>query len=208
MKTNKLIKSLSLGVMMSLIAAVAFAGEGDTPSGNVSIHPYLDTDYSIISVANLADKNAVFSIIDENGTVVFKEWVNKAGIEQKIIDFSNINDGVYTASLKAKGGKEVSKTFIVENHRLAGSAKKALTNDSLKAFFHLSDDILTVSHLHFTDSTFEISIVNSLGTEVFERGYSSNSPFSGKFDVSTLPTGDYTVCIHSGNNKYSYAFAK
>ena len=208
MKTTTLIKRLTLGIMLTFFTSASYAGEGDKPTGNVAIHPYLDTEYSIISVSNLTDKNAVFSILDDEGNTVFKEWVNKAGVEQKILDFSNINDGIYTATLKAKGQKEVSKTFIVENHKLAGTKKPMPTHNSLDAFFYLKNDILTISHLTFDETPFDIAIYNSYGIEVFEKDFPGVSPFSGKFDISTLPIGDYTVSIHSGNNKYSYAFAK
>lgn len=208
MKTNKLIKGLGLGVMLVFISVAAFAGEGDKPTGNLSIHPYLDTEYSIISVSNLADKNAIFSIKDENGITVYKEWVNKAGIAQKILDFSKIDDGVYTATLKAKGQKEVLKTFIIEDHQLAGRKIAEPSAKNVKTFFHLTDNTLTVSHIAFGSKSFEILISDAIGAEVFEKGYSGNSAFSGKFDVSSLPNGDYTVSVNSGNNEYNYAFRK
>lgn len=208
MKTNKLIKRLGLGVMLVFISAAAFAGEGDKPTGKVSIHPYLDTEFSIVSVSNLADKNAVFSIKDENGLIVYKEWVNKAGIEQKILDFSKIDDGVYTAALKAKGQKEVSKTFVIQNHQLSSKKDVALSNNQLKSFFHLNNNTLIVSHISFGSKSFDVSISDAIGENLYAKSFSGNSTFSRKFDVSSLPSGDYTVSINSGNKECSYAFRK
>jgi len=209
MRTNKLIKRLGLGVMLVLISAVAFAGEGDKPTGMVSIHKYLDTDFSIISVSNLADKNAIFSIKDENGSTVYKEWVNKAGIEQKILDFSRIDDGIYTAELKVKGHKEVSKTFIIQDHQLSSGKETNLSSSKqLKSFFYLTDNTLTVSHISFGSRSFDVSISDEIGDDIYLKSFSGNSTFSRKFDVSSLPCGDYTVSINSGNKEYSYAFRK
>lgn len=209
MKTNKLIKRLGLGVMLVFISAAAFAGEGDKPTGKVSIHPYLDTEFSIVSVSNVTDKNAVFSIKDENGLTVYKEWVNKAGIEQKILDFSRIDDGVYTAVLKAKGLKDVSKTFVILNHQLSSETEETkLSNNQLKSFFHLNDNTLTVSHISFGSKSFDVSISDAIGENLYAESFSGNSTFSHKYDVSSLPSGDYTVSINSGNKEYSYAFRK
>ncbi|MGQ1786879.1 MULTISPECIES: hypothetical protein [unclassified Saccharicrinis] len=208
MKTTKMMKRWVLGVMLVFVTTATFAGEGGKAAGNVSILPYLDTDYSIVSLSNQADKAAIFSIKDAEGETVYKEWVNKAGFAQKILDFSNLEDGKYTAILKARGSEEISETFSIENHKLVSQKEEIVSEEELRAFFNLVDNTLFVSHISFGSNTFGISISDALGDEVFEKGFDGNSTYSGKFDISALPNGEYKVSINSGNKEYSYAFRK
>ncbi|GAF05355.1 T9SS type A sorting domain-containing protein [Saccharicrinis fermentans] len=208
MKTTKMMRRLVLGAMLIFTATATFAGDGGKTTGNVSILPYLDTDYSIVSLSNQADKAAIFSINDAQGETVYKEWVNKEGFAQKILDFSNLEDGEYTAVLKARGAEKISKTFSVADHKLVSERTQVVTEQELRAFFNLVDNMLYVSHISFGSNTFGISISDAIGDEIFEKGFDGNSTFSGKFDISALPTGEYKVSINSGNKEYSYAFSK
>ena len=208
MKTTKMMRRLVLGAMLIFVTTATFAGDGGKTTGNVSILPYLDTDYSIVSLSNQADKAAIFSIKDAQGEVVYKEWINKEGFAQKILDFSNLEDGEYTAALKARGAEQISETFSIEDHKLVSERAKVVSEQELRAFFNLVDNMLYVSHISFGSNTFGISISDAIGDEIFEKGFDGNSTYSGKFDISALPTGEYKVSINSGNKEYSYAFSK
>ncbi len=208
MKTIKMMKRLVFGMMLFFVATATFAGEGGKTAANVSVLPYLDTDYSIVSLSNPVNKVALFSIKDAEGFTVYKEWINKSGFAQKILDFSNLEDGEYSAVLKTKGVDEVSQKFEIVDHKLVASTKEVLTEEQLKAFFHLVDNMLYVSHISFGSNFFGISISDAIGEEIFEKGFVGNSTYSGKFDISELPNGEYVISINSGNKEYSYAFRK
>lgn len=209
MKIKNNVRGWVLGVILAFAATTSYAGEGGKAIGNVSIHPYLNTDYSIISVSNLADKAASFSIKDAEGVSVYKEWVNKAGFEQKILDFSNLEDGDYTAVLRVKGAEEIIESFKVVDHKLVSDkVEQVISEEELRAFFNIVENTLFVSHISFGSSSFGISISDDIGEEIFEKGFEGNSTYSGKFDISALPNGDYKVSINSGNKEYTYAFRK
>ncbi len=208
MKTNKTMKRWTLGVMLVFIASGVFAGEGGKAVGNLSVLPYLDTDYSVVSFANLADKSAKFSIVDVEGVTIYKEWVSKEGYSQKVLDFSNLKDGEYTAVLSAKGALDVSKTFEVKDHKLVSAKQIVVTPEEVKAFFNIVENTLYVSHLSFGSNSFGISIDDAFGGEVYTNEFLGNKAYSGKFDISALPKGEYTVSINSGSKEYSYDFRK
>ncbi|WP_075591468.1 hypothetical protein [Labilibacter marinus] len=208
--TNKnKVKGWVLGVILAFVTTGAYAGEGGKAAGNVSIHPYLNTDYSVISVSNLADKAASFSIKDAEGVRVYKEWVSKEGFAQKILDFSNLEDGEYKAILSVKGADEIVETFKIADHKLVyDKVEQVMSKEELKAFFNVVENTLFVSHISFGSSSFGISISDEIGDEIFEKGFEGNSTYSGKFDISTLPNGEYKVSINSSNKEYTYAFRK
>ncbi len=200
---RKLFKGFALGVMFAL-GSVAVAQEV-TPA-EVAINPYLNTEYSILSVANPSEKAAKLEITDENGELVHKEWLSSKAFSQQILDFSELKDGRYTAKVSVKGEEIASSKFALADHQI--SDEKIMSKEELKAFFRLNDNILYVSHIAFGANSFGISIEDAIGDEVFEKGFDGNSTYSGKFDISALPNGNYSVKINSGSKEYSYAFTK
>ncbi|WP_066632894.1 hypothetical protein [Labilibacter marinus] len=208
MKTTNFVKRLALGVMfVFVLGSVAFAGEGEKGKSDMQIAPYLNTDYSVISLSNKTDKTAVFKIVDDNGEVYYKEWVKKDGLSQKVLDFAHAEDGTYRAILKVNGSDDLTETFIIKNHKLV-TPKQEVSEEELRAFFNLVENTLYVSHITFGSNSFGISIADSNREDVFVKSVEGNSTYSGKFDISALPIGQYTVSINSGDSKYSYEFQK
>ena len=117
MKKVNTMKRWALGAMLIMIAATTFAGERNKGLGNLAIFPYLNTDYSVVSFSNLVNKNAKFYIKNAKGDVIYKDWVNKEGFYQKVLDFSNLENGEYTALLTTKGASDITKTFLVEDQK-------------------------------------------------------------------------------------------
>ncbi len=207
MKNKIQIKGIALGVMFAL-TTMAFAGEGDKPVAIVSVFPYLSTDYSIISVNNLAEKSGEFIIKDSNGEALHKEYLNKTDFFQKVINFSNLEDGEYTIVLKVKGLDEIKEPFLIKDKQVVLKSSSSDEVSKLKSFVNIKDNLLYVSHLEFDQSAFKIKIANDLGEQIFEKSIDGNKVYSGKFDISKLPSGDYKLTINSEDNRYSYAFSK
>ncbi|MCW3805867.1 hypothetical protein [Plebeiibacterium marinum] len=209
MKSSRLFKGLALGVMFALTTTV-FAGEGEgkAPASKVSILPYLHTDYSILSVSNFSAKNAVLLIENNEGVVFHKEWIDQPGFTQKVLDFSHLSDGEYSVILKQKGSESLSKSFIVEDHKIVTDKKKSASLNKANSFVKVTDNTLLVSHLDFSSRAFSISITDANSEELFTQTVTGGNAFSKKYDISALPTGNYTVQINSDNKNYTYAFNK
>ncbi len=209
MKTKNTIKGLALGVMFALTTSVSvFAGEGDTPAAKMSIVPYLSTDYSIISYNNTGSNNAVLTIKDDLGNVVFSDKFAGTGFTQKVLDFSNIEDGTYRADLSIKGKAVVSESFKIENHKLASIKKAEPVAYQPKSFANVVENTLYVSHLSLGGSAFAVSITDKAGTKVYENEKVDKPIYSQKFDVASLPKGEYTLNINSVNGDFTYDFQK
>ncbi len=205
MKTSKLFKGLTLGVMFAL-GLSAYAGEGEGTGSSVAIYPYLDTDFSVLSLNNQSETNAILTIEGTDGEVYHKESLNKAGFTQKVLDFSYLSDGEYSVVLKSKGKEYFSKAFAVKNHKIVTESKKEKSTANT-AFANLVDNTLIVSYLPFGSKSVDVSISSS-SEEIFTQTFKAEKTFSKKFDISALPKGEYHVTINSVDKNYTYAFSK
>ncbi|MCY1636344.1 MULTISPECIES: T9SS C-terminal target domain-containing protein [Marinifilum] len=199
MKTKNVnLKGIVLGALLFLGASSAFA------TGNIKINPYLDTDLSIVSIINPSESALKMKIYDREGNLYYSKKVNRATTDQKLFDFSYLEDGIYKIVLS--GAEEnVEKEFIIEGKKLKVTAAKEVAE---KTLFRSQDNNLFVSYLSFENDTFNLSITDELGNEVFEESYTSAPTFSKKFNVTALPEGEYKVRLVSNNKEYNYAFRK
>ncbi|WP_282014907.1 hypothetical protein [Marinifilum flexuosum] len=199
MKTKNVnLKGIVLGALLFLGASSAFA------TGNIKINPYLDTDLSIVSIINPSESALKMKIYDREGNLYYSKKVNSATTDQKLFDFSYLEDGIYKIVLS--GAEEnVEKEFIIEGKKLKVTAAKEVAE---KTLFRSQDNNLFVSYLSFENKTFNLSITDELGNEVFEESYTSAPTFSKKFNVTALPEGEYKVRLVSNNKEYNYAFRK
>ncbi len=207
MKTTKLFKGLALGVMFTL-GVSAFAGEGDGKASTISIYPYLDTDFSVLSLNNQSESNAILTIEGKDGEVFHRELISKAGFTQKVLDFSYLSDGDYAVVLKSKGKEYFSKDFAVKNHKIVSNIEKEVAaSNANTTFANVVDNTLIVSYIPFGVKNVDVTISSS-SEDIFTETFKAEKTFSKKFDISTLPKGDYHVTINSEDKNYTYAFRK
>lgn len=198
MKTKNTFKGLVLGVILFLGASSAFA------TGNIRISPYMDTDFSIVSIINPSESFLNMKIYDEAGNMYYSRKVNSETSVQKLFDFSYLEDGTYKIVLTGKEDK-LEKEFEVVNNKLVS---KIETNTTEKTLFRTEDNNLFVTYLSFKNTNFNISINDEYGNEVFNNSYKSEPTFSKKFNVKALPKGNYNVRLVSDKKEYNYAFSK
>jgi hypothetical protein len=198
MKTKNTFKGLVLGVILFLGANSAFA------TGNIRINNYLDTDYSIVSIINPTESFLKMKIYDEAGNLYYSNKISAETTDQKLLDFSYLEDGTYKIVLTGKGEK-LEKKFEVANNKLVAELAE---NIGEKTLFRAEDNNLFVSYLSFKNTNFNISINDEFGNEVFNGSYVSEPTFSKKFNVEALPKGDYKVRLVTGKKEYNYAFRK
>jgi len=143
-------------------------------------------------------------IYDEAGNLYYSKKISGETTAQKLFDFSYLEDGAYKIMLIGKEGN-IEKKFDVYNNKLVAE-KIAKTEE--KTLFRADNNDLFVTYLSFENTTFNISISDAFGNEVFEGSYTSEPTFSKKFNVEALPKGEYKVRLVSDEKEYNYAFRK
>lgn len=200
-------KSKNLKLKLSVLALTAIfvlSLSSAFASGNIRINPYLDTDLSIVSIINPTESFLKMKIYDEDGNLYYSKKVSGETTDQKLFDFSYLEDGTYKIVLTGKGDK-LEKKFEVANNKLVAE-ETAKTAE--KTLFRADNNDLFITYLSFKNETFNISISDAEGNEVFEGSYASEPTFSKKFNVEALPKGDYKVRLVSDKKEYNYAFRK
>lgn len=199
MKTKNVnLKGIVLGVILFLGANSTFA------TGNIKINPYLDTDLSIVSIINPTESELKMKIYDNEGNLYYSKKVSSTTTDQKLFDFSYLEDGLYKIVLTGAEEK-VEKEFSVEGSKLKVEDSKEVAE---KTLFRSEDNNLFVSYLSFENKKFNLTITDAFGNEIFEESYTSTPTFSKKFNVSALPEGEYKVRLISNKKEYNYAFRK
>lgn len=199
MKSKNLkLRGLVLGVILFLGANSAFA------TGNIRINPYLDTEFSIVSIINPSESYVKMKIYDETGNLYYSQKVSSETTDQKLFDFSYLEDGTYKIVLTGKEGN-IEKAFEVKDNKLVSEQTVELAE---KTLFRADKNALFVSYLSFENKSFRLSITDADGAEVFTNSYESEPSFSKKFNVEALPKGEYKVRLVSDKKEYNYAFRK
>ena len=112
MKNLKLkLKGLALVAVFTLSLNSAFAGD------TLCITPYLDTNYSVVSVFNTSGTNLKLKVYDEAGHVFYSEPIKAETNTQKLFDLSHLSDGNYEMVLEGKNTR-IEEHFIVKTKTL------------------------------------------------------------------------------------------
>jgi hypothetical protein len=192
------LRGVVLGLILLLGTSSAFA------TGKIRISNYLDTDLSIVSIFNPGESTLKMKIYDVDGNLYYTKKVSSETTDQKLFDFSYLEDGMYKIVLTG-GEKDIVKEFEIEDNKLAPAKAKNYAERTLIRSF---ENDLFVTYLSFENKSFNLLITDKEGNQVFEESYTTKPNFSKKFNVSALPKGDYNVRLISNNKEYNYAFRK
>lgn len=190
------------------IAVLALLSTGAFAKAKIFITSYLKTDYAVITARYDAAENYRVKIFNTDGDELYaSSKISGAASFQKLFDLTSLEDGDYTIELTSKKDKTIEK-FAIKNHELVSVDGKKEDSEKLKAFFRVANDKLYVSHMNFDKAALRISIDDKFGTEIYNSALPSESTYSGMFDLTSLPSGEYQVSLVSGNKAYSYEFNK
>ncbi|MBK3517611.1 DUF3244 domain-containing protein [Carboxylicivirga marina] len=190
------------------IALLALLPAGAFAKGKIFINSYLKTDYAVITARYDASENYRVKIFDASGDELYSSSrISGATSFQKLFDLTSLEDGDYTIHLTSKSESSREK-FTVKNHELVKTEGTIEKSEMLKAFFRVAEDKLYVSHMNFDNAALSITIDDKFGTELYNSSLPTKSTYSGMFDLTNLPSGEYQVSLVSGGKEYSYEFDK
>ena len=188
---------------LSALAAVAFAvtvTAVEKPKMNVIP---LSDENALIAVANENPAYFELSILAENGDLVYyKESATETTDLRQIINYSNMENGLYTLKLKVKD-TYVSRDFEINSKGMkVGESKMKYT-----PHFAYSSDVLKLSYLNFDQENVKFKIYSE-GDLVYEKRLGKEFVISAGFDISQLEEGKYEIELSSMNNQFSYNIEK
>jgi len=200
MKTRKFLWSAFLGVLL------CFGSVSASAQGKVSVMPYLKTDYVVVSVLNEEPADFSLKIRDNSGNVFYSSMKVSGTLHyNKIFDFSDLDDGAYEVVLKKSDQAVLTDAFSILDGKLHSAEKKS---EKLNAQVWSSKDYIFVSYLNKGADAYSMRIADETGDLLYESFLPESLTYSGKFDVSSLPSGRYVLSLTSGKNASRYEFTK
>lgn len=202
MKTKNVVK------VMLLLAAVVLSSASVFAKGKISVSPYPKSSYAVISVEPSVEALYSIAIFNASGDVVYSSSkVENGAVFSKVFDFSKLEDGEYKIRLRSKGNPVVEERFTVKSGALvSGDLKADVSAEDVKIW--KKSDVVYVSHLNRNLNGMVVRLVDSRGSVIYDKSIPAELTYSGKFNVSSLPKGNYSLSFVSGNKAFNYEFKK
>lgn len=187
-------------ITVMAVAIVAIATAVEKPKMNVVP---LTADRAVVSIQNETAAMFKLSIYAENGDLVYyKQSAKPLNNYQKVFDFKNLENGIYTMNLKVNDTR-VSKEFAVASNEITIGESKF----RFDPYFNFSDEVLKLSYLNFDSESFSLSIYNEEGV-VYQTKLGNDFALTTGYDLSALSSGKYEVVMSSLSNEFSFNLEK
>ncbi|TCO07649.1 hypothetical protein [Natronoflexus pectinivorans] len=175
----------------------------------ISVTPYPRSSFVLVSA--IPSDAGFYSVViqDRSGNVVFVSNRFESGDSfSRLFDFSKLADGDYRARLRNRNGIDSETMFSLRAGRLLEQAPTAVRDSESLAKIWTASDYLFVSHLNKEMKPTAIRLADSKGNIIYSGELPSELTYSGRYNISALPVGDYSVSLISGNTVYNYGFRK
>lgn len=171
-------------------------------NGDINVFALKESSKVKVEIEVPSREDVRVSLMDPNGIVIHSDVINKNSDYDKVFDFSQVDNGVYTFVTKT-GYTTVTKTIELENSSISVISKEY----KYAPIFMVDGDILKVSFLN--KSKEDISIYLEDSAKEYYKEYGDNSLAYGKMiNINNLPTGEYTFALVAGEEKYVYRFRR
>lgn len=186
--------------VLALVAVVGIATAVEKPKMNVIP---LSDEKALIAIANENPAYFELSILAENGDLVFyKESATETTDLRQIINYSNMEIGLYTLKLKVKD-TYVSRAFEINSKGMKVGESKM----KYAPHFDFSSEILKLSYLNFDEENVRFKIYSN-GDLVFENKLGKEFVLTAGYDLSKLEKGKYQVELATLNQQFTYDIEK
>nr|WP_321221166.1 hypothetical protein [uncultured Psychroserpens sp.] len=189
MKTIKKV----LFVAMMLTIATSYAGEN---TNGVITNATKLLKFSNVKIGHQC------KIIDENGTILYKEKIKQNGTFVKRFDFTALNDGSYTIELE-KDFEIIVTPFIIQSNNVVFLDKEVKT--VFKPLARTQEDQLLISHMSLDEEPLEIELYYN-GERIFEDQLSGDKILTRVIKLSAKEKGDYHLNMTVGGRSYVKTF--
>lgn len=167
---------------------------------NVNVIPGKNEE-ALVDITNAVNNKYEIVLQNSNGEVVYIDR-SKSPVSdfQKMYDFSKLNDGKYTFSVKL--GNETKLTNIVVKN---GKAQIVGNEEQIAPYFKLNGKVLDLSFLNFSKKGMKVLVYNDGSDDlVYKENVAPTFAFHQALDLSKLSPGTYDAVLQSSNNSYAY----
>ena len=193
MKTiNSLFAVAVLGLSTILFASNAYAF--------LEVIPYNMSDKAVVKVVFPDNQNTFIYCADPQGRVILEETIKEGSSNDKIYNFSSVDNGIYTFHSTIENANTTIK-IMVKNSSIEVISKEV----EYKPVFIINDDRLLVSYSNLEEEEIEMVIYNS-SVDFYNSTEGNSKVFRKKFDISGMKRGEYFAMLIVGGRDYNHSF--
>lgn len=185
----KTMKTTMIAAAILLMANFAYA------SGNVRTNMSPTTDESAyVEITNATYTQFEIDVKDQFGDVIFSKKTTEPVINYKRkYDFSELEDGTYTLSVKSE--KEKNETqFKIERGVITVISERK----TLEPLFKFDNNIWKMSYLNFPMEKMGIYIYDRSNELIYEKNLNTEFAVHEGLDLSKLRPGEYEIVFATG----------
>lgn len=202
MKIRKFLLIAFFGVLL------CFGSFSASAQGKLSVVPYLKTDYVLVSALNEESIDFRLKIRDNSGNVLYSsKWFSGNSPYHKVFDFSDLPDGKYVTRMIRSDKTVLEDAFTIVDGK-PNLKTKYPRPGKMTAKVWNSGDFLFVAYADNDFDVYKMKIQDEKGDVLFESALPESATYTGKFDVSSLPPGNYSVSLMSDQKASRYGFTK
>lgn len=183
-----------------IFLAAIFGSNVASASGNATLNLIPVEDQKVlVAFESLIPGQISLTLTDSDERVVYYKSTFSPKAEYRgIYNLSELQDGAYTLSVNS-GDARISRNIEIKNKELAFS-DPVFSNTPV---FSLNKQLLDISFLNNQLENVSVQIFrnNSL---VYASQLGDGLVVQNRFDLSSLPGGDYRVYLVSGNDTYTF----
>lgn len=190
--TKVVLRVLSVLLVSFTIIQIALS------SGEIRFVPVKETSKAVVSLKDVDGSQAILSIEDQSQNYVyFQTKVYNVHSYKKLMDLSNLEDGLYYLIARTKEGT-IKRAFTLENSKIR------LENTEVVFPPRIKDDDEYMTLVFESPESSNIKVTFSENNQVFFSDHSDNNEILRKYDLRKLPRGSYEVTLTAGNYYYTY----
>ena len=184
-------KKLRFGLMLLLVVLVS----GSTMAMgilNVNIIPG-KSERALVNISNAENNKYEIVVSDSNGDVVYVTR-KKSPSENfsKIYDFSNLEDGRYTFSVKLGNETKLNKIIVKD-----GKAEIVGQEEQIAPYFKMDGKLLEFSFLNFTQKGMKLYVYDNDNDLIYKENLNPVFALHQAIDLSKLDPGTYNAVLES-----------
>lgn len=189
---KKLVKKFSLVLTVVLTTAGMYANTAD-----FSLMVKKETGKTVRFALNTTEKTDL-SIYDSEHAVVYSEKIEGKSNSDKMYNLGALPNGTYF--LEADSAVRTVRYEITIDKNNAMVSEKPVVEVYKPTLVH-QNGMVTLSILNFAETPVHVTIYDANGTEWYEGTFEGKVNFFKKFDLSQIPSDDYTFDItYNGRN--------
>ncbi|MFT5242537.1 MAG: hypothetical protein ACJA1H_000973 [Glaciecola sp.] len=189
MKTMKTI----LTVVMMLTIVTGYANENviDVPSKAITLFKFSNVK-----------KGHQYTILDNEGTVLYTEMIKRNGTFLKKFDFTALNNGSYVIELE-RDFEIIVTPFIIQSNSVLFLDSKEKT--IFKPVVRLENDRLLISHMSLEEEPLNIELFYE-GERIFKDQLVGKQILNQVYKLSDPEKGSYYLRMSSGDRSFIKSF--